>query len=375
MNWIIKFIFIFFLVVNNSFSLTVEEEKKYDEFEGAEYLAALYKDKKYNEILKYYPKLNKSEQKEVSALEAYGISLYEFGEYSRAVDILQKIENQTKLDSSYFYLTLTKASSNQQKFTECFNFFKEINPYRLTKEDWSLGVSCLEKSNIALNEKIDFYLTVRGAIVDYLPSVMDALYKHQLHLEVEDLLSTFKKECRPITDIVIVSEVIEKNKQSPLDFLEYARLCYPSSLEIVSIIVRKYHDLGLYHSIARLFENLSIEDTSFYRHTAEFYRLSGRDVLGEYFLNFTTDDNYVLAKASKYINEESYAKLLNFPVPLNELNKNAELSYALAFAQFKFNTADTALMTLAKVIKPNDRVEMLKALSKKCLELSWRCKP
>lgn len=80
--------------------------------------------------------------------------------------------------------------------------------------------------------------------------------------------------------------VLESEKVTDINVLEIGHACHPHAIELTSLLVKNLFNEGKYHSIAYIFETLSVEDLSYLKHAAEFYKVAGRNTVADYFFHF-----------------------------------------------------------------------------------------
>jgi len=350
----------------NSFALTLEEERKYDELEGLAFIKALIADKKYGEVIAQYPAISKSKN-ELSELTYFlAESYFELKDYSRAYSTLEKGSKflRTNKYSSLWGRTAAKLKNYQM----CSEQFRLISLTQMQSLDWPVYFQCLLKSKnesealkIALNEKIEdpeFFLMSQKTLKKFgLESIARKIRKNYLN------------KCRKSEFYLSLWDVT-----SDSDVLETGHACLPEAMEITAAFVKVLFSEGKYHTVAYLFEQLSHDDKTYLKHVAEFYKVAGRMVVSDYFFTLGTDDDFIMAKSASYLNNENYAGLLTVPFKSSFTLKNPDLNYALAYSHFKFLSLDSALAAIQRS-KRSQKDNQLEVLVAQCRDLDWRCRP
>jgi hypothetical protein len=157
--------------------------------------------------------------------------------------------------------------------------------------------------------------------------------------------------------------------------LENAHACHPKAMEITSALVKAFFQEGKYHSIAYLFEVLSNEDVLYLKHTAEFYKVAGRESVADYFFSLGKKGDWYMAKSANFLKQENYAALLTIPFKPSTLLKNSDLSYAIAYSHFKYLELSASKSILDLSDKKNNQKNQLAVMIEKCRQLDWQCRP
>jgi tetratricopeptide (TPR) repeat protein len=97
----------------NAFALTLEEERKYDELEGKEFLAALISDKKYQEVINQFETVTKKKPELGQLYFFLGEAHFQLKNYSKAFAALEKGKNYSQT-ATYFSL-FARTSSKLKK--------------------------------------------------------------------------------------------------------------------------------------------------------------------------------------------------------------------------------------------------------------------
>lgn len=353
--------------------MSTDEEKKYDELEGLPFITALIQDKKYHEVIKQFPslKVNKSQ---LGYLHYYlGDAHYQLKNYSLAYTNL-KVASGFPVPKIDFYKLWGRTSRKLKRFSDCSEFFSKAGVIHLQGQDWITYFGCLKQNNeskkllaLALNHKsqdFDFFLVSQK----FLTSL-------GLHSFAKTKRQSFFESCKDKNDYLKTWSILEKLNFKDGDVLEFARRCHPNDLEITGLMVKNLFTEGKYHSIAYIFEQLSVQDPAYFKHAGEFYKVAGRFTISDYYNLLGDEAGLILAKSSKFLNEENHAGLLTIPFKANSLKENKDLAYAVAYSQFKYLTLQASKSTLMAQHKLNSKDNQLMELITKCLDLDWRCRP
>lgn len=370
---LIKFSFILLCLYSSlGFALTQDEEKKYDELEGLPFIRALVEDKKFEAVIKEFPRINKSENELDEYTYNLALAHFSLKQYQESFNTIKKIrDNKNKTVEAYrlearsaFYL---------KKYADCSASFQSIKRAALLGEDWGLFSECLEK-----NQEKELLLTIflddKHSDEDFFLTGQKTLLDHGLYSVAQGKRKAFLISCKKVSTYMSLWSILEAAKTPDLEVLEGAHYCYPKTIELTSLLVKNLFNQGRFHSIAYLFETLSTEEVSFLKHTAEFYKVAGRSVVAEYFFSLGEEKDFILSRSSKFLNNENYASFLSIPFK-NLVQDNQELAYALSYSQFKYHNLESSKRILLGQAKKTPRDEALLALIQKCKELDWRCRP
>jgi tetratricopeptide (TPR) repeat protein len=357
----------------SAFSMSQEEEKKYDELEGLPFLKALLVDKKFEEVIRQFPSISKSE----SELGFYFYHLAEahfaLKHYRKAFASLERGARHKRPLPDYDKLW-GRSAFHLKSYEFCSEAFKRVKPSSIQGEDWQTFASCLKK-----NGEIEFLLTLvlkqNLNDFDFALVAQETLIANNLHRAAEEKRSSLLRSCLEVDTYLRLWETLEKVELRDTAVLEIAHACRPESVEVSSLLIKSLFEDGKYHSIAQIFETLSAEDRTYLKHAAEFYKVAGRSTVADYFFIQGDEDGFLLARSSKFLSEENYAGLVTIPFKHEVLSKNKDLAYALAYAHFKFLSLDLSEKTIAVQTKQNAKDAQLKGLIDKCRELTWKCRP
>lgn len=121
---LISFILSFFLSMNAFGALTLDEERKYDELEGASFLSALIRDKKYSEVLEQFSHLKIKIGEEGKTWYLRALAEFELKNYKEARASLIKAENfKTPKD---FYALWGRTEEKLKDYFHCREKFKKF---------------------------------------------------------------------------------------------------------------------------------------------------------------------------------------------------------------------------------------------------------
>lgn len=358
-----------FILTFNAFGLTQDEEKKYDELEGLAFVQALSLDKKYEEVIKQYPGLSKK-QNELGRLHFYlGEAHFNLKNYSKAFDVLTKGEKFERPSSDYLKLWAQTAAALKKRDV-CSELYGRLKLQDINGIHWPIYFHCL-KSEKALS----IALKHNSREVDYVMEVQGLLIKNSLQHIAREKRRSFLSRCANVNDYFRLWGKLEEVELRDMQVLEMAHACHPDAIEITSLFIKNLFIEGQFHSIAYLFQDLSAKDKEYIKHTAEFYKVAGRNTIADYFFSLGDEGSFVLNRSSRLLNDENYAGLLSIPFKREMLNQKKDLAYALAYSYFKFLSLDASHATLLAQSKKNSKDEQLGGLIEKCRALGWRCRP
>ncbi|MFP5387183.1 MAG: hypothetical protein ACLGHN_13990 [Bacteriovoracia bacterium] len=351
-----------FFITWNAFALTADEEKKYDELEGLPFLRALIQDKKYAEVIKQYPTLSKNKQE----LGYFHFTLAEaqffLKNYQEAFKTLEAGSHYKNLPVE-FHKLWGRTSYHLNDYRTCSDQFIKSGVESTVGDDWNILGSCLEKTN--KDKLLNLVLNHRTSDFDFFLTSQKHLLKNGLRSFAEEKRRSYMSSCLPVDSYFRLWETIEAEKVLDLGVLEAAHACHPKSIELTSLLIKNLFNQGMYHSIAYIFETLATEDVMYLKHAAEFYKVAGRNTVADYFFTLGDEDGFLLAKSSHFLNKENYAGLLTIPFKQKLLEKNKDLSYALAYSQFKYLLLDSSKKILVAQVKKNTRDQQLEGLIEK----------
>lgn len=354
-------------------ALTLEEERKYDELEGLAFIKALISDKKYEEVIRQFPDVSKKKselrQLHFHLAEAH----FHLKGYQKAHESLVEGEKYERPFSLYYSLW-GRTSAKLRKFSDCRSFFKNISLKDIHSQDWETYYNCLIKSGNAA-EAVSLALNAGLQDQDFFLMAQRTFITHGLYTIAAEQRVSYQVECRTVDFYLRLWTEVQKMKAPDISVLEMGHACHPKAMEVTSHLVKALFQEGKYHTIAYLFEVLSSEERSYLKHTAEFYKVAGRNTVADYFFTLGDEHDYILARSSYFLNQENYAALLTIPFRADTVKKNKDLSYALAYSHFKFLALDASSATLEHYGKKSIRSQQLEGLIEQCREMDWRCRP
>lgn len=353
---LIKILFLCFLSYH-AHSMSLEDEKKYDELEGVAFIKALVQDKKFSEVIKQYPTVKKDKITELSYLLAF--SHYELKQYKEAHKVLEK----TGSGNSAFYSLWGNVEYKLKNLSDCRKKFKKIPVGQIVAEDWKIVFACYEKE-----EALVLALTHKTEDQDFVLESQKMLVAHELKTEASLKRKQYLNICRE-GDFYLRLYTVTKDKS----VLENGHACHPAMAEITSVLVKEFFEAGEFHSIAYLFDSMSIEDRMYFKHAAEFYKVAGRNVVADYFFSLGEEKDFVIARSSYFLGQENYAALLTIPFKPEQMKTNKDLAYALAFSHFKYLSLGESKKLLAGGNSGNQK--QLLNMVEQCQKLDWRCRP
>lgn len=363
---------ILFLISFNSFALTLEEERKYDELEGLAFIKALVDDKKYDEVIKQFSSISRKSDQLGELYYYLAESYFALKDYTNAHNSLQKAEKFNK--SLELYTLWGKTYSYLKKYNSCSEAYKKIPTASFPSEHWTYFFDCLLKANkakealsLALDEQIqdpDFFILSQKVLLEH-ALVQTAKKKRELYLN----------KCHDIHFYLRLWQEMESSQATDLAVLEAGHACHPKAIELTGLLVKYLFQIGQFHTIAFLFEELSASDQEYIKHTAEFYRVAGRGGVSDYFFLLGEEEDYLLSRSTFFLAQENYAALLSIPFKTEALIGNKDLSYAVAYSNFKYLNLKTSEVTLGLTAKKTSRDKQLENLLEQCRELDWRCRP
>jgi len=370
---LIKFIILYLLILN-TFALTKDEDKKYDELEGFPFIKALYKDKKYSDVIKFGSRITVDPDK-VGDLNFYlADSYYQIKNYQKAETLLIENEKKTKSDTNQFFLTFAKVQYELKNYTQCIANLNRVNKWVLNAEDWSLFSLCHELNNQA-DELLDTMININTGDFDFFLESQKILLKNSLHGLASEKRHTFLTTCFKQNDYLALFTLLEKFKIQDQLSLELAHRCHSLSLEITSHLIKHHFKSGNFHSTAYLFSDLSLNDPAFFKHTTEFYKIANRNYVSEYYSTLSDNETYILSKTERYLKDENMALIYSLPLETFTIKENQDLSYAKAYSQLKYLQLTEVKKSIASFKKKTTKEEGFIQLYNKCLSLDWRCRP
>lgn len=366
--------FLFILLFScSAWALTEEEEKKYDELEGVSFLKALVQDKKYLEVIKQFSHISK-DKKELSHYH-YHLAEAHFAlkNYQKALEVLESGSRSKNVFPDYYKLW-GRVASQLKKYETCSMQFSQIKLKDITGPDWEIMANCLSQ-NGKIKKLLEIVLNHKTSDFDYFLMSQKYLARNGLNTFAKEKRHKLLASCLKADSYFRVWSVLEAEKIIDLNVLETAHACHPESIELTSLLVKNLFAAGNYHSIAYIFETLSIRDVTYLKHAAEFYKVAGRNTVADYFFTLGDEDGFLLARSSQFLNQENYAGLLTIPFKASFLKTNKDLVYAIAYSQFKYLELDSSKAILLSQKKKNVRDLQLENLIDQCKALEWKCRP
>jgi hypothetical protein len=363
---------ILFLISFNSYALTLEEERKYDELEGVAFIKALVNDKKYDEVIKQFLSASRKTDQKGELYYYLAESYFALKDYTNAHEVLYKAEkfNQTP----ELYALWGKNYNYLKKYQSCSGAYDKVPKANFPSDHWSYYFDCLLRANkvkealmLALNNQIkdpDFFILSQRILLG-----------HALLRNAQEKRELYFNKCQDIHFYLRLWQEMENSKSTDMAVLEAAHACHPTAMEITGILIKQLFQLRHFHTIAFLFEELSANDQEYIKHTAEFYRVAGRADVSEYFFILGKEQDYFLSRSTYFLAQENYAALLSIPFKAEALISNKDLSYAVAYSNFKYLNLKASELTLGLTPNKTSRDKQLENLLEQCRELDWRCRP
>lgn len=377
MNWI-NLLLPFFIILN-SFALTLEDEKKYDELEGFVFVKTLFSDKKYYEVIKHGENINSDNLVKNEELGDFyyfmANSYFNVKKLDLAKLYLDKSKVLNKSNPNEFYLTYAKLNYEQKNFEECILNLDKVNKWILKLDDWKLYTKCFEAEN-KIDDLLAIYLNTSIDDFDYILEAQRVLIKYNLLQIAKDFRSKLSNKCYEVNDYINLLTILEESKIKDVDLIELAHRCHPKSVDVSGHLIKTLYQESLNNSLAYLFLDLSLDDSKFRKHTAEFYKVAKREIESYYYSSIADNETYVMARADKYLNSENVALLYAMPIHSSLLSKNRDLTYAKSYAALKYSKQDEARSILIKnYTKKTAKEDNLLAIIDKCNELDYKCRP
>ena len=362
-----------FILTFNAFALTQDEEKKYDELEGLAFIQALSQDKKFDEVVKQF-KAASGNMSEQGRLHFYlGDAYFQLKNYAKSYETLKKGEKFQKPASDYVKLW-AQAASALKKYDTCSALYGRLKAQEINGAHWSTYYRCLTKDD-SKEKALALSLKHKTRDIDFILESQALLVASGLQLNAEDKRREFLTQCGEVNNYIRLWDRLEKVKLRDMRVLEAAHACHPHAIEITSLFVKNLFIDGQYHSIAYLFQDLSVNEKEYIKHAAEFYKVAGRSPIADYFFYLGDEESYILNRSALLLNNENYAGLLTIPFKRKTLKGNNDLTYALAYSQFKFLSLDASEAILMAQSKKSGKDQQLEGLIEKCRQLGWRCRP
>jgi len=363
--------FLFIFLFSNLHALTLEEEKKYDELEGIDFIRALSVDKKFQEVILQGKDINIESGLQGELAYLMADAHFQLKNYKASHLTLKKGESFQKKPLQY-NLLWGKTLFYLKDFKTCTDKYDQMNK-KLSSSDWPYYFECLKKSNNE-NSLLELSLDVKIQDSEFFLMSQKTLIDFSLLREAKTRRDVYLSNCRSVEFYLVLWDEVQKLKKPDLEVLELGHACHPKAAEITSHLIKAFFNEGRFHSIAYLFEELSFDDLEYLKHTAEFYKVAGRSHTADYFFTIGEQENYVMARFSHFLNKENYAAILTMPLAPMKVSKNQDLVYALAYSNFKFLHLDSSQNLLSQM-KKNMKEQQLQALISQCRDLSWRCRP
>lgn len=366
--------FLFILLFScSAWALTEEEEKKYDELEGVSFLRALIQDKKYLEVIRQFPSISK-EKKELSQYH-YHLAEAHFAlkNYQKALEVLES-GNSSKNVSSDYHKLWGRVASQLKEYKTCSTKFSQIKLKDFDGADWEIMANCLNQ-NGETKKLLEFALNHKTKNFDYFLMSQKYLTRNGLHTFAKEKRRRLLASCLKPDSYLRVWSILDAEKIIDLNVLETAHACHPESIELTSLLVKNLFTAGQYHSIAYIFETLSIRDVAYLKHAAEFYKVAGRSTVADYFFTLGDENGFLLARSTQFLNQENYAGLLTIPFKTSFLKTNKDLVYAMAYSQFKYLELESSKAILLSQKNKSSRDLQLENLIDQCKALDWKCRP
>ncbi|MCM2349784.1 MAG: hypothetical protein NDI69_07170 [Bacteriovoracaceae bacterium] len=366
----------FFFIALFSFSvlaLTEEEEKRYDELEGLPFLHALIVDKKHHEVIKQFSSIEKNKDQLGQYYYYLSEAHFSLKNYQKAFTALEQGSKFKNLPGDYYKLWARTASA-LKKHSICSELYLKSGLNNIVGADWDTFADCLNKSG-QVDKLLGVLLNHQSEDMDYFLVGQKYLIRKGLVSFADNLRQKFLSTCAEPGTYLKLWETLEAEKIRDIKVLETAHACHPKAIELTGLLVKNLFLEGKYHSIAHIFENLSLQDPTYLKHAAEFYKVAGRQVIADYYFIFGDENEFLLSKSAKFLTQENYAGLLTVPLKHEMILQNKDLAYAIAYSQFKYFDLDASRSTLFTQVKRNSRDQQLERLIEQCRTLQWKCRP
>ncbi len=359
-------------------ALTPDEEKKYDELEGAAFFARLVEDGKHAEALLQFPKLRQSERHRALNLKLKGDAHGGLKQWGEAA---QSYEAALRADDNHLAARAGagRAHAQLQRHAPCAAHFRIVPRGELSTSDQLLFLVCLEKSG-ASDELLGYALDQGARPLDgeVFVARWDVLHRHGLHQAAAEQLTVFLKTCHPPLFYVSLAEAMEKQGASAFLPLEHGHACHPGDQDVKLLLVQALFRAQQLQSVAPFFEALAWGDPAYYHHAAEFWAAARRPVTAHYFRVRTPDSSAALkARAGEWVNAGRFAHVAALAEWTGAQGWDDPLRYAAGFANFKYKRIGAMLPLLQGLRSPSlqKQAGQLLEMGSKCRELGWQCRP
>ncbi|HIP20184.1 MAG TPA: hypothetical protein EYG70_03575 [Sulfurimonas sp.] len=291
----------------------------------------------------------KNGQKEKSVYLYIAQNYFKLKLYARAIEAL---ENANELVNEKPKLMALKA--------ECF--------YRL--HDYNNALITLKEVNLLHPEYYDAYKQ-RFAYYISLELYQSALDDANIYLENADT-----NEKVTISFISALRKAKETHKATVL--AEEAHLKYDKNVIITILLANLYIDINMIESAATLFDEASLQDNKYIKDSSEMFRRA-KDFVQAIYKNsqiLDTKEKYK-QKVAIYLEFSQYERVIATESALirNDLLKDENLVYALAFSYYKVGEFDQSEKYLKKITQNNlftKSIELRKNMDK-CKNNHWEC--
>lgn len=291
----------------------------------------------------------KNGQKEKSVYLYIAQNHFKLKQYARAIEAL---ENANELVNEKPKLMALKA--------ECF--------YRL--HDYNNALITLKEVNLLHPEYYDAYKQ-RFAYYISLELYQSALDDANIYLENADT-----NEKVTISFISALRKAKETHKATVL--AEEAHLKYDKNVIITILLANLYIDINMIESAATLFDEASLQDNKYIKDSSEMFRRA-KDFVQAIYKNsqiLDTKEKYK-QKVAIYLEFSQYERVIATESALirNDLLKDENLVYALAFSYYKVGEFDQSEKYLKKITQNNlftKSIELRKNMDK-CKNNHWEC--
>lgn len=226
--------------------------------------------------------------------------------------------------------------------------------------------------------------SARDNFVDETPFLRQKIFyliKLGLYRAAADLGMSYLAEHEAATeDYIAIGNALRESRQyeQALRFLEAARLRFRDNVEVAKVLSHVYLDMGNALSAAEVMEDAARRDASLKVEAAELHRRAG-NLFRALALNaqVTDQDKKLKQRLAILLALERYWQVAGMSDALqrNDLLKDEDIRYALAYAMFKSGEFDRAEQQLAQLRRGDlfrKAVELREAM-KDCRAEPWRC--
>jgi len=313
----------------------------------------------------------------------FGISALNIGQYSNAVDTLQKALDHGATDQR-LYVYLSQAAYRMEDFPAVVKYVDQSGQL---KGQYPSLIFMKYEAQRNLEQPFAAWNTLKEGEKLYpenekfIKQQVFTLIQLGFYQEAADLGLSFSKKFKlTADDYIAIGAALSRTQNAELGakFLEIAKLKYPDSVTANKSLANHYSHQKHYYSAARLMETIAIDDPNLITEAAELNKLSGQ-YFRTLFLNSRSTNQFdkLKQRLALFLEFEEYEKasLMEKDLHRNNVLEDDNVRYALAYSHFKSGKYDLAEKQLNQIKSTRllSKANQIRMAILDCKKDKWMC--